>query len=229
MQNRKVVLHVNVTGTTNINKQGVVEIDAVELVDGKEEKSFHKIINPQRPISKVASEYHGLTNHQSEVKKAPTFDEIALTFLAFVKNASVIMQASWLHHVLNMDLERSKKKHMKYQCKSVDYIGAMFKELHPDTKSIKLDDIAEHYNVEAKTEIDKMVSVVKAMTKEKSEKMRPRVKDEVPYNQRIGLFAMNVMSPKNTSAKTTTVKVLTQVQDEVPHDQRIGLYAMNIR
>ena len=75
--------------TTGINlaTDRIVEIAIIKIFPDKEKQVKHKVINPQMPIPKVASDIHGITDEQ--VKNAPTFKEVANELKQFIDNADL--------------------------------------------------------------------------------------------------------------------------------------------
>jgi DNA polymerase III subunit epsilon len=75
--------------TTGINlaTDRVIEIAIVKISPDKEKQVKHKIINPQIPIPKSASDIHGITDEQ--VKDKPTFKEVANELKQFIDNADL--------------------------------------------------------------------------------------------------------------------------------------------
>ena len=63
---------------------------AVEIIDRRVTgERFHRYIHPQREIDDAAIEVHGLT--LSRLLDKPKFEEVAAEFLAFVRDAEVII------------------------------------------------------------------------------------------------------------------------------------------
>ena len=75
--------------TTGINlaTDRVIEIAIVKISPDKEKQVKHKIINPQIPIPKSASDIHGITDEH--VKDKPTFKEVANELKQFIDNADL--------------------------------------------------------------------------------------------------------------------------------------------
>jgi len=73
--------------TTGINlaTDRVIEIAIVKISPEKEKQVKHKMINPQIPIPKTASDIHGITDEH--VKDKPTFKEVANELKQFIDNA----------------------------------------------------------------------------------------------------------------------------------------------
>jgi DNA polymerase-3 subunit epsilon len=75
--------------TTGINlaTDRVIEIAIVKISPEKEKQVKHKIVNPQIPIPKTASDIHGITDEH--VKDKPTFKEVANELKQFIDNADL--------------------------------------------------------------------------------------------------------------------------------------------
>lgn len=75
--------------TTGINlaTDRVIEIAIVKISPEKEKQVKHKIVNPQIPIPKAASDIHGITDEH--VKDKPTFKEVANELKQFIDNADL--------------------------------------------------------------------------------------------------------------------------------------------
>jgi DNA polymerase III subunit epsilon len=67
----------------------IVELGAVELVDhAPTGRTFHRYLNPERPVPADAVTVHGLTAEFLAGK--PLFDYVADDFLAFVGDAPLV-------------------------------------------------------------------------------------------------------------------------------------------
>lgn len=86
---REVIYDTETTGKRYQDGHRVVEIGAIELIDGViTGRQFHKIINPERHIPDDVIAIHGITNEQ--VANAPRFKDILPEFLEFFRGAKVI-------------------------------------------------------------------------------------------------------------------------------------------
>lgn len=87
---RQVVLDTETTGLKPEDGHKLVEVGAVELIDGvKTGKTFHAYINPQRVIPDEVIAIHGITNEK--VKDAPIFADVADKFIAFIKDSELLI------------------------------------------------------------------------------------------------------------------------------------------
>lgn len=85
--NRPIVFIDLETTGINLATDRVVEIAIVKISPDKTRLIKHKIVNPQMPIPKSASDIHGITDDQ--VKDAPTFKEVANELKQFIDNADL--------------------------------------------------------------------------------------------------------------------------------------------
>ncbi|TAN51207.1 MAG: DNA polymerase III subunit epsilon [Methylococcaceae bacterium] len=87
---RQIVLDTETTGLNPQDGHKIIEIGCVELVDRRlTGRRFHEYLNPDRLIDAGAQEVHGISNAFLADKKR--FGEIADDFLAFVKDAELII------------------------------------------------------------------------------------------------------------------------------------------
>ena len=102
---REISLDTETTGLSFTNGDRITEIGCVEIIDKKiTGREFHLYINPERELSKQASEISGLT--YAFLKDYRKFDEIADEFLDFIANARlVIHNAPFDVGFLNFELQ----------------------------------------------------------------------------------------------------------------------------
>ncbi|HKJ83590.1 MAG TPA: DNA polymerase III subunit epsilon [Mariprofundaceae bacterium] len=88
---RLIMLDTETTGLSPLNGDRMVEIGAVEVCHRsiQEGRSFHRYINPGRPIPEEVVRIHGISD--DDVKNEPPFDEIAPSFLEFVDGATLVI------------------------------------------------------------------------------------------------------------------------------------------
>lgn len=88
--NRIVTLDTETTGISHRMGDRVIEIGAVELIDGRlTGREFHTYLQPNRPIHWAAQRVHGITDAMLVVK--PRFEHRALALLAFLDGAEVVV------------------------------------------------------------------------------------------------------------------------------------------
>ena len=87
LRGRFVAIDIEATG--NNDKSGViVEIAAIEIINGIIGKIYHTFVNPENKIAKEAFNLHGLTNEF--LKDKPKFSEIIDSFLNFVGDSKIV-------------------------------------------------------------------------------------------------------------------------------------------
>jgi DNA polymerase-3 subunit epsilon len=87
---RQVVLDLETTGIDAGRGHRIVEIGGVELVERRlTGRSFHRYINPERPIGEGPRAVHGLTRERLEHE--PKFAEIARDFLGFIDGSDLVI------------------------------------------------------------------------------------------------------------------------------------------
>lgn len=103
---REIVLDTETTGFDPEQGDRIVEIGAVELWNHLPTgRTFHKYINPERPMPQGAFEVHGLGD--DFLRDKPVFAAIGAEFLEFAGDAKlVIHNASFDMKFLNFELKR---------------------------------------------------------------------------------------------------------------------------
>ncbi len=88
LQLRKPIVFIDLETTgINLATDRIVEIAVIKIMPDKTRTSKTKLINPQVPIPKTASDIHGITD--DNVKDAPTFKEVANELKQFIDNADL--------------------------------------------------------------------------------------------------------------------------------------------
>ncbi len=86
---REIVFDTETTGLDPVNGDRIVEIGAIELYNHiPTGRSFHRYVNPERPMSLDAQRVHGLDD--AFLRDKPRFAEVADEFIAFVGDAILI-------------------------------------------------------------------------------------------------------------------------------------------
>ena len=86
---REIVFDTETTGLDPVNGDRIVEIGAIELYNHiPTGRSFHRYINPERPVPVDAIRVHGL--EESFLRDKPLFAHVADEFIAFVGDAILI-------------------------------------------------------------------------------------------------------------------------------------------
>jgi len=90
---RLVVIHINTTGLSPMAGDRIVEIGAIEISGGEiqDERFFHQYVDPLQDIPKEAARIHGVNLKLLREKKARCFSDIAPDFLAFIKDATLVL------------------------------------------------------------------------------------------------------------------------------------------
>lgn len=101
---REIVLDTETTGLDPFDGHRIVEIGAVELMNHLPTgRTFHRYLNPGRPMPAEAFEVHGLGD--DFLRDKPAFRAVARDFLAFVGEARlVIHNAAFDMRFLNAEL-----------------------------------------------------------------------------------------------------------------------------
>ncbi|MDE2361676.1 MAG: DNA polymerase III subunit epsilon [Hyphomicrobiales bacterium] len=103
---REIVLDTETTGLDPATGDRVVEIGAVELVNGVVTgANFHVYVNPERDMPEAAFRVHGLS--EEFLRKHPVFAQVAEEFVAFIgDDRLVIHNAEFDVKFLNAELAR---------------------------------------------------------------------------------------------------------------------------
>ena len=106
----EVFLDTETTGLSFAKGHKIVEIACIETKDLiPTGRVFHRLLNPEREVSKEAFEVHGFTREFLSDKK--TFDKVADEFLNFVKGKKIIIHnASFDLSFLDGELTSIKKE-----------------------------------------------------------------------------------------------------------------------
>lgn len=126
--------------TTGVNLaiDRVIEIAIVKIFPDKTKQVKHKIVNPQIPIPKSASDIHGITDEQ--VKDAPTFKEVANELKQFIDNADLsgynsnrfdipLLMEEFLRAGINLDMSNRRMLDVQqiYHMMEKRTLGAAYK------------------------------------------------------------------------------------------------------
>jgi DNA polymerase III subunit epsilon len=119
---REIVLDTETTGFEPAEGHRIVEIGAVELHNHMPTgRSFHKYINPLRPVPKEAVEIHGLDD--TFLRDKPVFADVAEEFLDFISGARlVIHNAAFDMRFLNAELEWAGRTRLPEEI-AIDTLG----------------------------------------------------------------------------------------------------------
>lgn len=129
------------TETTGFNPENdkIVEVGAVEYIDGKEGEHFHEYINPERSIPSDATDVHGITDDQVEHSKK--FYQIAKDLIEFIGGAKVVMHnASFDVSFIDAELKVASRRlnedmlQMSDHCEVIDSL-TLARKLRPGKKN----------------------------------------------------------------------------------------------
>jgi DNA polymerase-3 subunit epsilon len=132
---RQIFLDTETTGLSAEQGDRVVEIGCVELINRKlTGNNLHLYLNPGRDSHEEALKVHGLTTEF--LRDKPKFEVIAEDFLAYVKDAEIIIHnAPFDMGFLNVELKRAGKLPMKEHVANVVDTLAMAKEMFPGKRN----------------------------------------------------------------------------------------------
>ena len=145
---RQVVLDTETTGLEPEAGHRVIEIGGVELVNRRPtQRSFHRYVNPERPVDPGALEVHGIDNDFLADK--PLFADVVGELLDFVDGAElVIHNADFDVAFLNAELARLEDppEDIRTRCGVLDTL-ALARRLHPGQRN-SLDALAKRYEID---------------------------------------------------------------------------------
>jgi DNA polymerase III subunit epsilon len=143
---RLVVLDTETTGLKVEEGHRLIEIGCVECVDRRvTERQFHVYLNPERDIDEGATQVHGMTWEQ--LKGKPLFAEIADEFLAFIRDAQIVIHnAVFDCGFIDSELKRLGLAPLtQHVAQVVDSLGRA-RELHPGQRN-SLDALCQRYAI----------------------------------------------------------------------------------
>jgi DNA polymerase-3 subunit epsilon len=146
---RQIVLDTETTGLSTAQGHRVIEIGCVELVNRRlTGRDFHRFLNPDRDIDAGAEAIHGIS--RADLETEPRFPEIVDDFLAFIKDAELIIHnatfdVGFLEHELR--LMKHKRPKIEHHASVLDTL-AVAREMHPGQRN-SLDALCKRYDVDA--------------------------------------------------------------------------------
>lgn len=148
MAQRQIVLDTETTGLDYAQGHRIIEIAAVELIDRNlSGKHFHYYFNPQREIDAGAQAVHGISSEFLADK--PLFNDQVSAFLAFIKNAQLIIHNASFD-IGFLDNELRLVDHtlgcMADYCHVIDTL-ALARQRHPGQKN-NLDALCKRYKID---------------------------------------------------------------------------------
>ena len=141
---REIVLDTETTGTDPAGDR-IVEIGCVELLNCiPTGRTYHRYVNPQRPMSQGAFAVHGLSD--SFLADKPVFGSIAPEFVDFVRDARlVIHNAAFDVGFLNAELGRCG--HATFDLARAACTLSLARRKHPGSPA-SLDALCSRYGID---------------------------------------------------------------------------------
>jgi len=146
---RQVVLDTETTGLSTAQGHRIIEIGCLELVNRRlTGRDFHRFLNPDRDIDQGAEAIHGIS--RADLETEPYFHEIVDDFLAFIKDAELIIHnatfdVGFLEHELKLMAHKQPK--IEHHATVLDTLS-MAREMHPGQRN-SLDALCKRYEVDA--------------------------------------------------------------------------------
>ncbi len=146
---RQIVLDTETTGLSTKHGHRVIEIGCVELINRRlTGRDFHRFLNPDRDIDEGAERVHGIS--RADLDTEPRFPEIVDDFLAFIKDAELIIHnasfdVGFLEHELQ--LMKHPQPEIEDHASVLDTL-TMAREMHPGQRN-SLDALCKRYEVDA--------------------------------------------------------------------------------
>jgi DNA polymerase-3 subunit epsilon len=143
---RQITLDTETTGLEHENGHRIIEIGCVEVVERRlTQRNLHFYLNPEREIDAAATQVHGMT--REDMRDKPRFADVADEFLAFCKDAEVIIHnAAFDLGFLDAELTRLGRGLFRDCCFSVVDSLALAKEQFPGKRN-NLDALCERLMV----------------------------------------------------------------------------------
>ena len=146
---RQIVLDTETTGLSAAQGHRIIEIGCIEMVNRRlTGREFHRFLNPDRDIDDGAVAIHGISREQLETE--PRFHEIVDDFIAFVKDAELVIHnadfdVGFLEHELRLMKHQQPK--IADHCQVLDTLS-LAREIHPGQRN-SLDALCKRYEVDA--------------------------------------------------------------------------------
>ena len=145
---RQIILDTETTGLDPAQGHRIIEIGAVEMVNRRlTGNRYREYVNPEREIDQGAIEVHGITNEALADK--PRFADIAEDFLAFIKDAELIIHnapfdVGFINHELG--LMKATPRTLDDWCAVLDTLK-LARQMHPGQKN-DLDSLCRRYGID---------------------------------------------------------------------------------
>lgn len=145
---RQIILDTETTGLRPEDGHRIIEIGCLEMVNRRlTGKQFHYYINPEREVDAGAQAVHGITTES--LKDKPLFNVIADEFIAFVKDAELIIHnAPFDVGFINSEFKLLKAgyKNISHYAQVTDTL-AMARQMHVGQRN-SLDALCKRYAVD---------------------------------------------------------------------------------
>ena len=146
---RQIVLDTETTGLSTAQGHRIIEIGCIEMVNRRlTGREFHRFLNPDRDIDEGAEAVHGISRAQLETE--PRFHEVVDDFIAFVKDAELVIHnadfdVGFIEHELRL-MKHAQPK-ITDHCQVLDTLS-LAREIHPGQRN-SLDALCKRYEVDA--------------------------------------------------------------------------------
>lgn len=153
--NNFIVLDLETTGLDPANDK-IIEIGAIRFINGEEESTFEKMINPQMPIPDFITKLTGIKDE--DVKNAPTIDNELKKLLDFIGDSFILghqvnFDAAYIEYLLRLDEkdftnwenENQRFKYLKNKRLDTLFLSRIFLPFLP---RMNLSTVAAHFNID---------------------------------------------------------------------------------
>ena len=142
MENTYVVLDLETTGFDHMSN-GITEIGAVKLVDGKMVEEFSTLIKPDYPITEENASVTGIT--EDMVKDAPKINLVVPDFMKFIEGSVLVG-----HNILDFDIKFLRRfcGGLEYEIKNpiLDTLD-LARQTLPRLRKHDLHTLADHFGI----------------------------------------------------------------------------------
>jgi len=145
---RQVVFDTETTGLKPEDGHRIIEIGAVELINGKKTgRTYYTLINPERHIPEEAVKIHHIDDEK--VKDAPLFKEIADEFLEFIKGSELLIHnADFDIKFMNHELALINRGKIWDHVSNVVCTLKLSKRLFESERSHSLDSMCKRFGID---------------------------------------------------------------------------------
>jgi DNA polymerase-3 subunit epsilon len=146
---RIVCFDTETTGFDYALGERIIEIGAIEVIDGVLGRSFHEYINPERTISVDAYNVHKISN--AFVADKPLFPEVAKRFLDFAGDDLIVAHNGKGFDFPFINFQLAENGMPKIPPERQEDTMLMAQRRLPDLKSYSLDALAKYFNISLET------------------------------------------------------------------------------